>query len=276
MNSDLQNLIDLQEVDLRIAALKAEVAALPKHVAEIEAKLAGAKKRVETVQAALKADDAARRKYESEIQDQQQKISRYRDQSLNVKTNPEYRALLNEIEHAEGEIRKLEDKVLEIMVAADSRKETLKAAEAELKADTAENDAEKQSARQRTIDDEKQLAELGERRREIRGKVNEEVLFHYDRLVKHRGLALAAVHDDQMCSACHVAQRPQVFQEVMSNEHIVSCSSCSRILYYVSPPPEPEEPKKNKKGLKAVPAAADLEVTPAAEEPADPGEAAAQ
>ena len=63
MNSDLQNLIDLQEVDLRIAALKTEVAALPKHVAEIEAKLAGAKKNVETAQAAMKADESARRKY---------------------------------------------------------------------------------------------------------------------------------------------------------------------------------------------------------------------
>ena len=88
----------------------------------------------------MNADDTARRKYESEIQDHQQKISKYRDQSLNVKTNPEYKALLHEIEHAENEIRKLEDKILEIMIAADVRKETLKAAEAELKADIIEND----------------------------------------------------------------------------------------------------------------------------------------
>ena len=98
MNSDLQNLIDLQEVDLQAAALKAEVAALPKHVAEIEAKLAGSQKKVQIAQAGMKADEASRRRYESEIQDQQQKIRKYRDQSLNVKTNPEYRALLNEIE----------------------------------------------------------------------------------------------------------------------------------------------------------------------------------
>ena len=276
MNSDLQNLIDLQEVDLRSAALKTEVAALPKHVAEIETKLAGAKKSVETAQAAMKIDETARRKYESDIQDQQQKISKYRDQSLNVKTNPEYKALLSEIEHAEAEIRQLEDKILEIMVAADSRKETLKAAEAELKADLAENEAEKESVRQRTAEDEKQLAELSERRKEIRAKVGEDVLFHYDRLVKHRGSALAAVYEDQMCSACHVVQRPQVFQEVMSSQQIVFCSSCSRILYYVPPPPpEPEEAKKKKKGVKSAPAEPAAEVAPA-EESADTGEAAAQ
>lgn len=276
MNSDLQNLIDLQEVDLQAAALKAEVAALPKHVAEIEAKLAGSQKKVQIAQAGMKADEASRRRYESEIQDQQQKIRKYRDQSLNVKTNPEYRALLNEIEHAEGEIRKLEDKILEIMVASDARKETLKATEAELKADTLENEAERESARRRTAEDEKQLGDLGERRTEIRARVSEDVLFQYDRVVKHRGSALAAVHQDQMCSACHVVQRPQVFQEIMSNEHILSCSSCSRILYYVPPPPEAEETKKKKKASKSAAADSSVEVTPAEDETADAGEATAR
>src|SRR4051812_24087796 len=126
MNSDVQKLIDLQGVDSRISALRAEVAALPKQVAQIEAKLAGSKAAVEKAQNAIKADETARRKHESDIKDQQEKISKYRDQSLKVKTNQEYKALLSEIEHAEGEIRKLEDKVLEIMVAADARKEGLK------------------------------------------------------------------------------------------------------------------------------------------------------
>ena len=90
MTSDLQNLIELQQIDSQIAALRAEIAALPKHVAEIEAKLAGSKAKVEATLAAGKADEGARRKHESDIQDQQQKISKYRDQSLNVKTNDEY------------------------------------------------------------------------------------------------------------------------------------------------------------------------------------------
>ena len=138
--------------------MRAEVAALPKHVAEIEKKLAGSKSKVESAVAAAKADEAARKKHESDIQDQQQKISKYRDQSLNVKTNQEYKALMDEIKFAEQKIAASEDKILEIMVAADSRKEALKKAEAELKADTAENDREKEEARQRTAVDEAALA----------------------------------------------------------------------------------------------------------------------
>src|SRR5215472_1932059 len=246
MTSDLQNLIELQQIDSQIAALRAEIAALPKHVAAIEAKLAGSKARVEGAVATGKADETARRKHESDIQDQQQKISKYRDQSLNVKTNDEYRALLHEIQFAEANIAKLEDKILELMVAGDTRKETLKKAEAELRADAAENDREKEEARQRTAADEKELAELASRRNDLRAAVNEDVLRHYDRVLKLRGTALAPVYENQMCSGCSVLLRPQVFQDVMTNEHFLTCDTCKRILYYVPPPPKPEDEKAAK------------------------------
>src|SRR5271167_3725934 len=168
MHSDIQKLIDLQQVDTHIAALKAEVAALPGQVRQIEAKLTSSQARVAAIQAAIKADEAARRKHESDIQDQQQKISKYRDQSLNVKTNHEYKALMEEIKFAEQKIAASEDKILEIMVAADARKESLKKLEAELKADAAENDREKEEARQRTAVDEEALADLSTRRNALR------------------------------------------------------------------------------------------------------------
>lgn len=256
MNSDLQKLIDLQQVDARIAAVRAEVAALPKHVQQIEAKLAGSKAKVEAAQSAMKADETARRKHESDIQDQQQKISKYRDQSLNVKTNQEYKALMEEIKFAEQKIAASEDKILEIMVATDARKEALKQAEAALKADTAENDKEKEVARLRTAEDEKELASLTEQRKELRAGISEDVLRHYERVFKFRGSALSAVHENQMCSVCRVMLRPQVFQDVMTNEQFVTCDSCNRILYFVPPPPEPQE------GAEAAPAAS--------EEPASP------
>ena len=246
MTSDLKSLIELQQIDSQIAAFRAEIAALPKHVAEIEAKLAGSKAKVEGAVAAGKADEAARRKHESDIQDQQQKISKYRDQSLNVKTNQEYKALMEEIKFAEQKVAASEDKILEIMVAADSRKEALKTAEARLKADTAENEREKEEARKRTAADEAALSELATRRNGLRTGVSEDVLRHYDHVLKVRGTALAAVSDNEQCGACSVMLRPQVFQEVMTNEHFMTCDYCRRILYYVPPLPKPEEEKASK------------------------------
>ena len=252
MNSELHKLIDLQQVDARIAALRSEIAALPKEVALIEAKLAGSKAKVEGAQTTIKADDTTRRKHESDIKDQQEKISKYRDQSLKVKTNQEYKALLSEIEHAEAAIAKLEDKILEIMVAADARKEALKQAEATLKADTAANEKEKEHARQQTAEDEKQLAELAAQRHELRAGVGDETLRHYDRVLKLRGSVMAPVYEDESCSACRVRLRPQVFQDVMSNEQIVTCFYCNRILYFVPPPPKEEKAKTGKPPATAV------------------------
>jgi predicted nucleic acid-binding Zn-ribbon protein len=246
MTSDLQNLIELQGIDTHIAALRAEIASLPRHVAEIEAKLAGSKARLEAAVAAGKADEAARRKHESEIREQQQKISKYRDQSLIVKTNDEYRALMHEIQFAEQKIAASEDQILEFMVAADVRKEVLRKAEAELKADSAENDREKEEARRRTAADEKEMAELSAKRNQVRGALSEDVLRHYDRVLKLRGTALAAVYENQMCSACSVVLRPQVYQEVMTNQGFLTCDTCKRILYYVPPPPRPEDDKAAK------------------------------
>ena len=63
----------------------------------------------------------ARRKLETEIQDHRQKISKYREQSLAVKTNEQYKALLHEIEFTEQQIRASEDKILEGMVDSETR-----------------------------------------------------------------------------------------------------------------------------------------------------------
>src|SRR5208282_5639303 len=124
---------------------------------------------------------------------------------------------------------------------ADARKEELKQAEAALKADTVANEKEKEHARQQTAEDEKELAELNTLRQELRANVEEDTLRHYDRVFKLRHSALSAVHEDQMCSVCRMALRPQVFQDVMRGEETITCDSCQRIMYYVPPPPKPPE-----------------------------------
>ena len=153
MLPDVQNLIDLQLADREVLRLKEEIAALPKRVAAIEEKLAGTKAVLENAKTAVKAEEANRRKYETAIKDVQQKISKYRDQSLEVKTNEQYRALMHEIQFAEQDIRANEDKILELMVNAETREKSVKAAELELKAEMAEIEKEKTEARERTAED---------------------------------------------------------------------------------------------------------------------------
>lgn len=61
----------------------------------------------------------------------------------------------------------------------------------------------------------------------------------YERTAKHRrGIAMAEAKDE-ICLECQMRIRPQLFQEIMRNDSIISCESCSRILFY-RPPESPE------------------------------------
>jgi len=257
MLPEIENLLKLQDADKEIRRLQDEIAELPKRVAAIEQKLAGTKAQLDKAQTAVKADEAARRKYDTNINDLRSKISKYRDQSLDVKTNEQYRALLTEIQFAEKEILANEDKILELMVNADARDKEVKAAQAELKAETAEIQKEKEQARQRTAEDEKLLGDWRAKREQLRSGVREDLLRHYERVSKFRGSGIAEVRD-QKCMGCQVILRPQTYNDVRSGKETVVCDSCQRILYFdpkkelVEQKPTIHRPKRHQPKIDAI------------------------
>jgi uncharacterized protein len=231
MLPDIEKLLRLQDTDKEIKRLHDEVAEFPKRVAVIEQKLAGTRAQLEKAQASVKADEAARRKHDTTISDLRGKISKYRDQSLDVKTNEQYKALLTEIQFAEKEISATEDKILELMVNADVRDKEVKAAQAELKAEMAEIEEEKEEARQRTAEDEKLLAEWRGKRDQLRSDIDADLLRQYERVSKFRGSGISEVRDHK-CTACQVMLRPQTYNEIRGGQQIVFCDSCQRVLYF--------------------------------------------
>ena len=231
MLPDIDKLLELQIADKEIRRLRDEVAALPKRVAVIEQKLAGTKAHLEKARTAAKGDEADRKKFEANIKDLQGKISKYRDQSLDVKTNEQYKAILSEIQFAEQEIRLNEDRILEVMVNVETREKDVKAAEAELKAETAEIEKEKEEARKVTAEDQKKLAEWNAKRDGLRHGISEDILRHYERVAKFRGTGLAEARDHK-CMGCQVMLRPQTYNEVRNGEKVMVCESCQRIYYY--------------------------------------------
>jgi len=231
MLPDIEKLLRLQDADKEIKRLQDEVAEFPKRVAVIEQKLAGTKAQLEKAQASVKADEAARRKHDATITELRGKISKYRDQSLDVKTNEQYKALLHEIQFAEKEIAATEDKILELMVNADARDKEVKAAQAELKAEMAEIEKEKEEARLRTAEDEKLLTEWRGKRNELRDGIDADLLRQYERVSKFRGSGICEVRDHK-CTACQVMLRPQTYNEIRSGLQLVYCDSCQRVLYF--------------------------------------------
>ena len=218
MLPDLKLVIRLQEIDNRLAELAREIAALPMHIAEIEKKLVSHERKLEADRAALAANQKERKKCEGDIQVQEQKISKLKDQMLQAKTNEQYRAFQNEIEFCQKEIRKPEDRILELMGESEPLDKNVKAAEAALKAEKAQVEAEKAAG---------PGAHRGrpEGRRRIEGRArrnrqgNHAATYQrYERMRKaRRGIGVAEAVDGR-CRACNMALRPQFFQDLKRGE----------------------------------------------------------
>ncbi len=240
MLPDLKLVIRLQEIDNRLADLAREIAALPKHIAEIEKKLVSHQRKLEADRAALTANQSERKKCDLDIQTQEQKISKLKDQMLGAKTNEQYRAFQNEIEFCQKEIRKAEDRILELMSESEPLDKNVKAAEIALKAEKDQVEAEKLEARQRTAVDEKAAADLKAERADIVKNVTPAVYQRYTNIAKmRRGIGVAEAADGR-CTMCNMAMRLQYFQDLKKSDKVMSCESCGRILYY-NPPQSVED-----------------------------------
>ncbi len=238
MHPILQRLLELQTVDLRLNNLRAQLATLPKRVAEIDQRVEAVRQQLVTAREALTQSLKDRKKYELDVEQWKEKARKYRDQSSEVKTNEAYKALQHEIQNAEAEMVKAEDRLLERMMAGEEFERQVKAAEKALKEVEAAAQAEKkmieaeQSVAQKELD--KDLAE----REQALAAVPEDLVDNYQRIArKHGGVALAEVRDET-CTMCRVRVRPHVYQELRreNSQEIFHCESCTRILYYIEQP----------------------------------------
>jgi len=235
MLPDLELAVRLQELDRRVTELTREISALPKHIAEIEKKLESHTRKLDADRAALTANQKDRKATETEIQTQEQKISKLRGQMLDAKTNDQYRAFQNEIEFCEKEIRRGEDHILELMGESEPLDKNVKAAESALKTEKTQVETEKQQAVARTAEDKKALDQIHQERAQIVTRINPNVYRQYERIRKGRsGVAITEAVGGR-CSACQIAVRPQFFQDLKKGDQVMYCESCARIIYYNPP-----------------------------------------
>jgi len=226
-----------------MAALEKEVAALPKHIATIEKTLDSHIRRLEADRAALAANLRDRKKLDGDIPAHNQKISKLRDQTLEAKTNEQYRAFQHEIEFIEKEIRKAEDRILDLMSESELLDANVKKAEAALKEEKKVVEQEQKSARERTAVDRAQWDALRAERTTAAAALPKATLTEYERIRKKwSGVAIAEVEGGR-CSACQIVLRPQFFQQLRRGDQLMTCESCGRFLFY-NPPVQVEDAAK--------------------------------
>jgi len=232
MLPDIQHAIRLQILDDRVTALTKEISALPKHVAEIEKKLEAHQRRLDHDKAALLANQKDRKRLEGEIQTHDQKISKLKSQMMEAKNNEQYRAFQHEIDFAGQEIRKAEDRILELMGDAEPLDKNVRTAEVALAAEKKQVEAEKAAARERTVADQKEIDSLKSDRAAIVAQMTPSVAANYDRIRKGRaGVGITEAVAGR-CGRCNIVLRPQFYQDLKKGETIMICESCGRMLYH--------------------------------------------
>ena len=237
MHPDLERLIRLQDTELRIKHYLERIEQLPIRMAELESKLNGTQQQLNSNKDRLAKLASEKRKLEGSILDLEQKISKYKGQLTEVKTNEQYRSLLNEIEFGNSQIRKIEDEILLIMEEEEKLRREVSRLEQQLSGELAVVNVEKKAAETEVDEDRKLLAAAESDRNLLAGSIDPTLYDRYTRIASVRkGVALARAADES-CQGCHVRIRPHLLTQVMSGETIVACDSCDRILYWKTETP---------------------------------------
>ena len=241
MNPDLARALEVQELDLRIVALKTEIATLPKQIAAIEKLLDEHVRRLELDKSALGESLKDRKKHEADIQSHEQKISKLKDQMMLAKTNEQLWAFQKEIGFHESEISKIEDLILALMLDSEKLEAKVKQSQAALEEEKKSVEAQKADATKRTNADKQELSTILAHRKELSAAISPQLLATYEKLhskmANHVAISRA---ENEVCLTCHMTVRPQLFTELRIGDKVIFCESCRRILYIADQPVDVE------------------------------------
>jgi predicted nucleic acid-binding Zn-ribbon protein len=233
MHPEMTQLMDLQRLDVEAKRLRDELAALPRAVAQAEAKAKAIEGQRAVVLDLIAREDALRRRQESDAADWRSKIVRLRRQMDAATSTVQVSAYEHEIGFATAAIGKLEDAELESMERSEQLDAQRKVADDTVATETRRLATERERAATTTAAHQAALTALEPKRTAQRSGLSEESLSLYDRIARGKGTAVAEALL-QKCLACQMLLRPQRWNDLRDRDNTerMTCDSCGRMLWY--------------------------------------------
>lgn len=231
MQSELEQLLILQDRQQKIKRIETETKALPQQRKNLDAQLAATLAGFEALKQRGRQLEVERKSLELDAGTRSDSIARLKTQQYETRKNEEFRAMGNEIERYANEIRKIEDQELELMDQSEKLK--VEIAAEEKKSAAARDSVARQIA---DLDDkgkalEARLQELTKDRDQLASGMDEDLLSRFERLFASKGDAAIVALDHDVCTGCHMKVTAQTAVRVKAGKEIASCEQCGRILY---------------------------------------------
>jgi len=231
MPEQIETLRRLQDVDGQLFELRRQLQQKPQALARFKETVQQEQAAAQAVEAKLKAVQLQQKEKEMELATREGTTKKLQGQLFQVKTNKEYTAIQHEIEQSKADASLLEEEIIKLLEAVEQASKEHKAQVARVGERQAELRTQEQQVAREMDELKAQVATLERRRQEIVPLIERDALSFYERILANReGVAMVPLVGNS-CSGCQMIQPPQVVHEVKLNARLVTCQTCTRILY---------------------------------------------
>ncbi len=231
MISELTPLIRLQGIDLEIRKIREQKEKLPERLDALQERVAGKEASIEEMKEKIRDIRKRKIEIEDELELETERMKKSQQKMSAVQNNREYQALNKEIEEIKKANKTREDELLDLLEEIKKLEEAVAEGEMELEADRKEAAAEEKHINEIAQGLDRKIKELDKEAEAVAAEVKPDLLARYRFLAERRqGLVVAAV-TDAVCSACNMNIPPQMYNELLRDERMMTCPSCQRLIY---------------------------------------------
>jgi predicted nucleic acid-binding Zn-ribbon protein len=228
----LKEILDIQELDMKMIQLIQVKKQRKKELDAINANKSTLEQRVSTKEAEILEMKKNIRLVEGEHAETLAKIKKLESQQANIRKVEEYNAITHEVSGAERERVNKEQRLSDLYDKLAAEEEALKGVNESLEA-TVESSKVLESEIQESIGHINQEGRvIKEQRDELVKHVDATVFAVYERLLGNKKDRVVVPLENRCCSGCHIMLTAQHENLVRKGERLVFCEHCSRIHYW--------------------------------------------